>query len=392
MAADTGDGHTGSDRRDRTLFLVATFFYWASLYLYVPILPVYAESVVGSLTLVGVVISSYAVPQLLLRIPLGLRFDAVTRRKPLVVASLAMCVVGALGLGGADDVWLLSLARGATGVAAAGWVAFSVFFASYSSRAGAARSIGTINSVNQVAQVAATGSGGLIADALGYGATFYGAALLALLGIAALAPAREPRGETRLESGAVQFKRVALRPLLIAGAGMSILLQFASFASVFGFVPVYGASIGAAAANWASSRWRRSRRPRCAYSSVRLAERFGYSAALVAGALVMSCALFSFRCRRSRRSSRRADGEWVRPWQSQHPADGSRLTFGAARRQATAMASISSLLVRMLAGTADLRRDRESWNLDVVFRQCGILTLVLALRPAPACAGRRNAA
>jgi hypothetical protein len=39
-------------RRSRALFCVVTFFYWASLYLYVPILPVYAESVVGKLSMV----------------------------------------------------------------------------------------------------------------------------------------------------------------------------------------------------------------------------------------------------------------------------------------------------------------------------------------------------
>ncbi len=382
MAADTGDGHTGSDRRDRTLFLVATFFYWASLYLYVPILPVYAESVVGSLTLVGVVIASYAVPQLLLRIPLGLRFDAVTRRKPLVVASLAMCVVGALGLAVADDVWLLSLARGATGVAAAGWVAFSVFFASYSSREGAARSIGTINSVNQMALVVATGSGGVIADALGYGATFYGAALLALLGIAALAPAREPRGETRSESGTVEFKRVALRPLLVAGAGMSVLLQFASFASVFGFVPVYGASIGASSSQLGIITMAAlAAAAVAAYSSVRLAERVGYSAALVVGALVMSCALFLVPM-----SQTPAQLALVQMANGFGRGSLSTLLMALALRsappgaRATAMGIYQAVYsIGMLAGPLISGVIAESWNLDVVFRQCGILTLVLAL-------------
>ena len=61
--------------RSRVLFCAVTFFFFASLYLYVPILPVYAESVVGKLSVVGIVIASYALPQLLLRIPIGVFFD-----------------------------------------------------------------------------------------------------------------------------------------------------------------------------------------------------------------------------------------------------------------------------------------------------------------------------
>jgi len=41
------------------------------MYLYVPVLPVYAESLGASLTVVGIIVASYSIPQLLLRIPWG---------------------------------------------------------------------------------------------------------------------------------------------------------------------------------------------------------------------------------------------------------------------------------------------------------------------------------
>lgn len=278
--------------RDRLLFAAATFFYWASLYLYVPILPVYAESLVGSLSLVGVVIAAYAVPQLLLRIPLGLKFDALTHRKPLVAASLVMCAIGALGLALADDVWQLSIARAMTGVGAAGWVAFTVFFAGYSTPSQAARAIGSINAINQIAQVVATGSGGFISDTLGQGAVFYGGAALAGVGLLLLGFAREPRAEPRGETRPGRFRFVISSPLLIAAAAMAVLLQFASFASIFGFVPVYGAGIGATSSELGIiTMLALGAAALAAYSSVRLAERFGYSLALVAGAVVLGCSL-----------------------------------------------------------------------------------------------------
>ncbi len=278
-------------RRGRTLFCVVTFFYWASLYLYVPILPVYAESVVGKLSMVGIVIASYALPQLLLRIPIGLYFDSTPRRKPLVALSLVMCAGGAAGLALADGAWSLVLARAVTGIGAAGWVAFTVFFTRYYESAASARAIGTINAVNQVALVVATGCGGVLAQGGGYHATFLGAALLALLGLFVLAFAREPA----VEAGSVmkrQLQHVATRPLLVAAASMAVLLHFANFASVFGFIPVYGARIGASSSQLGViTMLTLAASAVAAYTAVRLAERIGYSAALVGGAVLLGVSL-----------------------------------------------------------------------------------------------------
>ena len=289
---DTLHHHDGrSMRRSRQLFCLATFFYWASLYLYVPILPVYAESVVGTLSMVGIVIASYAFPQLLLRIPIGLYFDSISRRKPLVALSLLMCVIGAIGLALAADGWSLVLARAATGVGASGWVAFTVFFTKYYAPAESSRAIGTINSVNQVALLVATGSGGVIAEAGGYTAPFYGAAALGLCGIVALVFVREPLAS----AGAVvrhRFTGIASSPLLIASGVMAILLQFANFASVFGFVPVYGAYIGASSSQLGGiTMLTLGGAAVAAYTSVRLAERIGYSKALIVGAGILGGSL-----------------------------------------------------------------------------------------------------
>lgn len=86
-------------RRSILLFCAATFFYWTALYLYVPVLPVYAQSLGASLSMVGIIIASYALPQFLLRIPIGVWSDALGRRKPFVAGGIVMASVGALGLG-----------------------------------------------------------------------------------------------------------------------------------------------------------------------------------------------------------------------------------------------------------------------------------------------------
>lgn len=283
----------GAYRRSRFLFLVATFFYWAALYIYVPVLPVYAESIVNSLSMVGIIISSYALPQLLFRIPLGVRFDRVAQRKPLVAAGLLLVSAGAAGLAFAGHGWSLAAARAVTGAGAAAWVAFTVFFTGYFDSAHAARAIGIINSVNQIAQVVATGSGGVIVDAAGYRAVFLLAAVLGLLGVGALLFATEPGGTLRRPAPG-RFREVAAQPLLLAAAGMAVLLQFANFASIFGFVPVYGARIGASNSELGLiTMVTLGSSAVAAYFCVRLAEKLGYSRTLVAAALLLALCLLA---------------------------------------------------------------------------------------------------
>jgi predicted MFS family arabinose efflux permease len=278
--------------RDRMQFAVATFFYWASLYLYVPVLPVYVDSIVASLGVVGIVISSYALPQLLFRVPIGLYYDAVARHKPAVALSIAMCVFGAVGLAYATGAGTLFLSRALTGVGAAGWVAFTTFYTGYYPTGRSSRAIGSINAVNQVALVVATGTGGILADAVGYRGMFLVAAGLAGLGLLAVSFAREPavvRGE-RPHGG---FRAVASNRLLLASAVMAIMLQFATFSTIFGFIPSYGASIGATNSQLGSiTMVTLGASAVAALASVRLAERFGYSAALALGAALLGGALF----------------------------------------------------------------------------------------------------
>ncbi|MFH1169544.1 MAG: MFS transporter, partial [Chloroflexota bacterium] len=244
-AGATASGGQPFYRRSVLFFCLTTFFFWAALYVYVPVLAVYAQSLGANLSMVGVVVAAYAVPQLLLRIPLGVWFDTLRRRKPVVAAGVAMTSVGALGLALAPDPWSLTLARAVTGVGAASWVALTVYFASYHRQQEAGHAIGVITFVNSAALVAASLFGGIIAEKWGFKYTFFAGALLGLMGVAALVPAGEPEVEPAAQASWGVFARVATHPLLMLVSLMSILAHFANFASVFGFVPVYAAGIGA---------------------------------------------------------------------------------------------------------------------------------------------------
>ncbi len=281
-------------RRSALLFLVVNFFYWACLYLYVPTLPVYAQSLGASLSMVGVIVAAYGLPQVFIRIPIGMWSDALSKRKPLVAASIVTTLLGALGLGLAPSPWFLFLARFGTGMGAAAWVIFTIYFASYYPRQSTSRAIGLINFVQGTALVVATSSGGAVAELWGPRYTFFGAAVLGIVSLVALLLTEEPLRHPSTTTAWQSFTQVAARPLLLAVSGMGILLQFAIHSTVFSFIPIYGAKIGASNADLgiitmlalASSAV-------AALAVMYLAERWGNPLTIVLGALLISASLLA---------------------------------------------------------------------------------------------------
>jgi len=279
-------------RKHVFLFCAATFFFWAALYLYVPILPVYAQSLGASMSMVGTIVAAYSIPQLFFRIPIGILFDTVSQRKFLLALAILIASVGALGLGLAPSPWFLFLARTITGIGAAAWVIFAVYFTAYYPRGGVQKALGIINFVQGTAVVTATFSGGFIAEAFGSGYAFWGAVWLGVLGLIALLLAKEAVTPPAERASWQNFTLVATRPLLLIVSFMGVLAQFSTWAGLFGFVPVYAAQIGATKADLgiitmltlASSAL-------VALVVVRLIERLGNTLTILLGALLMGCSI-----------------------------------------------------------------------------------------------------
>ena len=243
-AEDSPPADPSHSASDLILFGTATFLFWAALYLYVPILPAHAEAMGANLVMVGGVIASYAIAQLLLRLPVGAWADHVGRRKPFVLGGLLFASAGAGIMAVAPDSWSLFAGRAVTGIAAATWVVSSVFFASYFTEERTARGIGIISFVNNGAMVTATSMGGLLADQWNAEVVFAIAAVLGLLGVGFLLPVKEQR-MVRNTRSLESFRSVSLQPDLLRASFASMLLQFAGFASIFSFTLVYAARIGA---------------------------------------------------------------------------------------------------------------------------------------------------
>ncbi len=222
----------------------ATYFFWISLYLYVPVLPLHARELGANLQMIGIVIAAYAIGQLLLRIPIGVGSDIIGR-KPFAVGALVLSGMGAIWLGLAPNPWALFAARTLTGVAAAGWVAISVLFASYYPAGRTSRAMAIIMSVNTLSLVTATFVGGIVADYFGNLSTFYGAAGIAFAGALMLLSAPEPRITSVARYSFRSLLSVLRSPLLLRVSAIAITLQFVTFGVNFGFLPIHAENLGA---------------------------------------------------------------------------------------------------------------------------------------------------
>ena len=220
------------------------FLYWGALYVYSPILSVYAVSLGATFTIVGVIVGAYGFVQMLLRIPVGIWSDRLGWRLPFLYAGHFFNLVGCLGLAFAPNAWWLVIARGVFGISASTWVGFTVLYASYFPPNETPKAMGVVSAINGISLTIFIGLGGQIAEVWGMTSTFYVGAVLAVLGIVttiSVAEQRVPRKAATVR----QIQSVMTHPIVITTALISALNQYVIWATTFGFVPLYADGLGA---------------------------------------------------------------------------------------------------------------------------------------------------
>lgn len=220
------------------------FLYWGALYVYSPILSVYAVSLGATFTIVGVIVGAYGFVQMLLRIPLGIWSDRLGWRLPFLYAGHFFNLVGCLGLAFAPNAWWLVIARGVFGISASTWVGFTVLYASYFPPNETPKAMGVVSAINGISLTIFIGLGGQIAEVWGMPSTFYVGAFLAVLGIVTTVPVAEQR-MPRKSATVRQIRSVMTHPIVITTALISALNQYVIWATTFGFIPLYADGLGA---------------------------------------------------------------------------------------------------------------------------------------------------
>lgn len=225
--------------------MISSFLFWMALYVYVPILAPYGRQLGGSMTVVGLIIASYGLMQLLFRIPLGVWSDRIGRRKPFLVAGLLLLAASGIGLALSPTPEWMILARALGGLAACSWVIWAITYAGYfdSSQTTTAMSHLAVNAA--LGQLVSTYGGGWIADGYGWQMPFYVGAGLALLSLLFLLPLPETKSS---ESGKItlgRIKAIGASGALLFVSSVSAAGQFVNFVTIYGFTPVYATQIGA---------------------------------------------------------------------------------------------------------------------------------------------------
>lgn len=229
----------------KLFFFSGTFFFWFSQYIYVPILPAYLKEFGCPLSTIGIILGSYGVSQFLLRIPLGIWSDRKKVFKPFILAGIGCCGLSCLGFALLPSPWFYLGARTLSGVGAAFWVIFTVFFASYFSAEESSKAMGQLVFCMSGALLVSSVLGGWLAEHYGYRAPFLIGAVGAFISLVSFIWIEEKKAET-------ETSRVTLRKLLqittspgliavsLAGAG----LYFNSFVTTYGFVPILAVHLG----------------------------------------------------------------------------------------------------------------------------------------------------
>lgn len=196
--------------------------------------------------LIGIVLGSYGLMQMLIRLPLGIWSDSLRRRKVFIIGGILVSILSSLGMWYFKNLSALLFFRALSGVSAATWVAFTVLFSSYFMGHQAPKSIGILNAFNYTGQMIAMALGGVVAQSFGLEYAF---TLGAIGGVGSLILSFGVV-EKVVESSAtpIRFKvlieTIRDRNLLIVSS-LAVLSQILMYGTVLGFTPLAAKAIGA---------------------------------------------------------------------------------------------------------------------------------------------------
>lgn len=224
-------------------FAFGVVLFWAALYVYVPTLPLHAQSLGASATMIGLIVGSYGFTQLILRIPLGILSDRLGQRKAFVLLGFVTTSISSVILALAANPTFMLLGRSLAGVAACAWVPCTVLFCNFYSPSQAVRATSIMSFSASFGQMVATLSGGYIARSLGTVAPFWVALAVALIGLAIMSPAHEERTATGSTPSLRAILSVLTLPTLLTVSLVAAISQYASIATSHAFVSVYATDV-----------------------------------------------------------------------------------------------------------------------------------------------------
>ena len=236
-----------NNKKNERLLLSAVFLFWFSNYTYPSFLTTYVTNTLGAgKILAGMIVGSYGLTQMLLRIPLGIMSDVLKKRKLFVIIGFMLSIVSSAGLtfsallAGRSSVpeglaYAVLVFRAMSGMMAATWVNFSVLYASSYKGNQVAAAMSRIIVPQCGSQILAMLLGAQLAGYFGEIWAFALASAAGITGLIVVLHVKEqpPAGDSMTVKG---FLEVAGNRQLIAGTVLAAVYQLVVWATVQGFV------------------------------------------------------------------------------------------------------------------------------------------------------------
>ena len=226
------------------LVLIGSAFWWFSLYIYVPILPIFSKDLGANLGFVGLIVASYSIGQVLFRIPIGYLSDRLKSRKLFSVFAALVSTLGSFFLFFADQPNEVFIGRTITGISAAGWVAISVYYSSFFAPKERSKSSTYILGSNTISVFLGTFLSGFVSDLFGANMCFLISILSGLLAALLFILSKENKFKLEAKFSTTVFFKLMRNRLLIAFCIIGIFTQFVTFSTLFSFFPIYLNELG----------------------------------------------------------------------------------------------------------------------------------------------------
>ena len=229
-------------RRAVILMLASTFLFWFSVYTYPSFLTVYAQEAGAAPALAGMIIGSYGLVQMLLRIPLGIYSDVIKKRKPFMVAGVIASILSGVAFMTLKSPMGLLAARAMAGVTASTWVTYSVLYSSLFSNEQLSGAMGRLSAVQYAAQLIAMLLGGYLAHTFSYDAAFLLAIGAGAAGMIVLFMIDDRVSNAPPKTVKALLSAMKNRSLLIS-TGLSVVFYFVCWGTVLGFTASWARDI-----------------------------------------------------------------------------------------------------------------------------------------------------
>lgn len=135
------------------LFSAVCLLYWMVQMSVAPYLSPYMKALGAASSLTGLMLGAFGLPQLILRLPLGIVTDRTSQYKLYIVIGNAIGMVALLGMYLSTNPWVLVLMRLLSGITTATWVCYTVMYGGYFSRTASMRTAGHVSAFLYAGQV-----------------------------------------------------------------------------------------------------------------------------------------------------------------------------------------------------------------------------------------------